>query len=300
MLVGLTLFVQLAAAAIAAALTAGPSTPVPTPEQSTDASTGGFMVGAIIAETIGIVVLWKLASLLPAWARKVLKYSIGVSLLAIAGWVSFQFLGGGAVAAAELLTAFAIGIALVHFDLYWIQHNVLAVMLGIGAAVSIGFNFSPPVVLVLLALITVWDMVAVWGTDWMDNLMGATARTFLPVFVVLPNRLRFEMEPLREWLDDRDGPKPDGVAGILGVGDLGLPAALTASAVVAFPGGVDHPAVLGCILGVTLAMIVLRGSLDGSDGLPALPWLTTGAIGGFAIGIGVSGVPLLAVLGGGV
>jgi len=50
--------------------------------------------------------------------------------------------------------------------------------------------------------------------------------------------------------------------------------------------------------GTTIAAIILRDSLEHADGgLPALPWLNTGAIAGFLAGAVVGNVTLVTALG---
>jgi hypothetical protein len=45
-------------------------------------------------------------------------------------------------------------------------------------------------------------------------------------------------------------------------------------------------------------MVALRASLTNAESLPALPWLTSGTLLGFAAGVVISPVSMLAVVGG--
>jgi presenilin-like A22 family membrane protease len=293
-----TVVVQVVAVtfAMAAISVATPATPVP--EQSTNASTGGTMVGAIIVETVVLVLLWRLRHYLPEWLRTLAKYAIGGALLLGAYWLGFQLYGPVGIVLATVGGCTALAAS--KLNLYWLFHNTMALTLGIAAAIGLGIQFAPRVVLVFLALLTVWDMVAVWGSDWMDGVLELATNLNLPVYLVIPAAARIDLSEVAEWVSDKeDEVRPAGVAGAIGLGDLGVPAALAVSAAVALPGGATSPAVIGTLLGACLAVLPLRGAMRDGSTLPALPWLATGTVAGFVLGVGVAGVSLLTVLGGG-
>lgn len=282
LLVAAMAVVQLGALEIAGSLLSAPSSPQPA--QTSNPSQGGLTVGVIVVETVVLVLLWRLASWLPAWLRRGLKYGILGSIGITASWLVHLLLGGGVRGAALTVGLAAAGGLISLAGMYWTLHNALALSLGIIAAVAVGFAFSPAVAVVFLLALCVWDMVAVWGSGWMDGLVDAAAHARAPVFVVLPDALRPSMSELADWIGDREGPKPNGVAGIIGVGDLAVPAGLTVSAAVAH-GGVESLAAVGAAVGAVAAMPVLRASLGGRDGLPAMPWVAAGSIGGYVVGV---------------
>lgn len=298
LLVGLLLAVQLAAIRVAAAMTtvAESSGGDSLPAQTSAPETAGLYVGVIVVESIVLVLLYRYASLLPAWVWRGLKWGLYASIGLGALWVSYVL--NGPTETAVVLAITCIGAPLtVWFDVNWLLHNLLACVGAIVAAVGVGVALSPRVVVVFLVLLTVWDMIAVWKSDWMDGLIGVAASASLPIYVILPSAAQLDMSELRAWLADRDGPKPDGVAGILGVGDLALPTALSVSVVVALP-SVWAVAVAGVVAGGVVGMVALRASLTNAESLPALPWLTSGTLLGFAAGVVISPVSMLAVVGG--
>jgi presenilin-like A22 family membrane protease len=298
LLVALLLAVQLAAVWVASGVVtrAQTTSSQSLPAQTTTPETAGLYVGIIVAESIVLVVLYRYASLLPAWVWRGLKWGLFVSVAMGAIWLSA--IRNGAVETAALVSVATIFYSLaVWFDMNWLLHNAPAFTAAVLGALLVGVVLSPRVVLVFLTLLTVWDMVAVWKSDWMDGLIGVAASAHLPIYMILPSALQLDMSALREWLVERDGPKPDGVAGILGVGDLAIPAALSVSVVVALPSA-WRVVVAGVVSGGVAGMVALRGSLSSSETLPALPWLTTGTMLGFAAGAIAGPVSLLAVLGG--
>lgn len=291
LLVGLATIVQVGAIIRAEQLSSMETVAsgVSVPEQTTEPTVGGLYVAIIIIETIVIVLLWKYSSLLPDWVTRVGKYAVLGALGGVAG-----HLVGYTLIAAVTVGMFGIWKLTRRLEARWMIHNVVAVSLGITVAAAIGVALSPRVVVVFAALLLVWDIVAVWKSGWMDGLVGAMK--MLPVYVILPSAWRVDLDELHEWLEQQEGPKPPGVFGVIGVGDLAVPAALSASAVVAFPGGVRSPAVWGVVGGVVVSMLVLRGSMERSESsMPALPWVNSGAIGGFVVGTILSSVSVIAV-----
>lgn len=296
-IIAATIVVQLLAVDLAMVLTSLPSNPAP--EQTTSATSGGTMVGVVIVETVVLVLLWRLSRYLPEWLRAYAKKALGVAALVGVYWLVYQVLGVPGVVVGSV--GIALAWAAAKYDYYWLFHNTVALLLGTLAAVSLGVSFSPRVILVFMALITVWDMVAVWATDWMDGMLELATGLNLPVYLVIPTATRIDLDKVADWIADKeDKVRPGGVGGAIGLGDLGIPAALAVSAAVALPGGAQSPAVVGTLIGACVATVVLRGAMGDGTTLPALPWLATGSVAGFVLGVGVAGISLVSVLGGGV
>jgi len=295
MLVGLFVLVQLAVAALA--LDAVSATEVATTQQEGDVRFSAYMAGVVVLETVIIVTAWRFSSIIPRWVWTGIKWGVLVSLALIALYYTYQTHGAMRVAIV-LVAAGTIGPTMVLSDTYWIMHNFFAVAGTVFFAMVLGGMVQPRVLIAFLVLMTVWDMVAVWKSDWMDDLISMAAGTKLPVYYILPSGLRVDMDRFTTWLADRDGEKPKDVAAVLGVGDLAIPAALIVSCILALPEVARLWPVGGIIVGGAISMAVLRVSLQREGSLPALPWITTGTLSGFIIGVLVSGVSLLSVLGG--
>ena len=296
MLVGLFVLIQLAVAAIALdAVTTAPD--MAASHQEGDVGFSFYMVGIIIVETLVLVTVWRYSSILPDWIWTGVKWGALVSALLAAVWIAY-LIHGLIVTAGLVIVAGIAGPLMVRSDTYWIVHNALAAAGTILFAMLLGGILEPLVVIAFLLLMTVWDMVAVWKSDWMEDLMSAAAGTRLPIYYILPNGLQVDTGRFRTWLAEEEGEKPDDVAAVLGVGDIAIPSGLVVSCIYALPEAARLWAVGGVVVGGAISMAVLRVSLKHSGALPALPWITTGTLSGFVVAILLSGVPLLSVLGG--
>lgn len=300
MLVGLFVSVQIAAVWVAVNMGSTGSVATATPAQQSESLTmSARIVAMIVSETILIVLAWRYASLLPEWLRTVIKWGVasvvGVSLF----WVVITIYG--ALLASSLVTLFA-GLSLVmkHYDLKWLLHNLLAFGLALVAAKGLGATLSPRPLLVFLVLLTVWDIVAVWKSGWMDGLIGAFGKHNIPAYFILPAAPQINMSRFTDWLGDRDSEKPNDVAGLLGVGDVAVPAAVVVSTVIAFPTAVYQPIIAATIFGGSVAMVSLRTAMGHGKTVPALPWISTGCVAGFIVGVLISSVSLASVFGGGI
>jgi presenilin-like A22 family membrane protease len=88
---------------------------------------------------------------------------------------------------------------------------------------------------------------------------------------------------VRDFLSGEKDTKPENLALLIGLGDFVFPSLLVASIYVASE---SHVPVVTTIVGIVVATIVLRDSLERADGgLPALPYLNTGAIVGYGVGL---------------
>ena len=297
MLVGVFVLVQLVVAALALdAVTTAPE--MATSHQEGDVGYSLYMVGIVIIETLVLVTVWRYSSILPDWIWTGMKWGVLVSALLVSVWMAYQIHGLTATAGLVTLASIA-GPLMVRFDTYWIVHNTLAAGATVLFAMLLGGILEPRVVIAFLLLMTVWDMVAVWKSDWMDGLISAAANTRLPIYYILPSGLQVDTARFRTWLAEKEGEKPDDVAAVLGVGDVAIPAGLLVSSVYALPDTSRLWAIGGIVIGGAISMSVLRVSLKRAGSLPALPWITTGTLFGFAGGILLSSTSLLAVVGGG-
>jgi presenilin-like A22 family membrane protease len=253
--------------------------------QSTSNSLGVGLVAMIIIESLLIIGLWRLWKRLPELWKNILKHGAFGAIMISAFVLSYY---AGVIttliaAVAGVSVFFAIDWVLARYDLDWITFNLLAVALGVGATAFIGNIIAPLAVIPLLVIAMVWDYVAVDLSDIMDHIIDWSASSGLPNYLIIPVQFRIDYSAVKKYVKDIEGTeRPPGVAGVIGVGDFMLPGLLTVSAWVA---GDTTPA-MTALVGTMIAMVVLRNSLDSAKrGLPALPWLNTGAMIGFGIGL---------------
>lgn len=265
--------------------------------QAADPSIGVGAVGIIVAESlllVGFFRLWKRAS---DWVKRFIKAVANVVIL------------GGGVAAAYMLglTWVLVGVGglvvldkiLERYDLDWITFNALALLVGIVVVARFGSLVAPAVVIPAMVLAMVWDHLAVNLSDIMGDLVEFSSSIGIPNYIIIPDGWTVDYEGVKEFVGDglEDDARPDGLDGIIGLGDFVFPATLTVSAGVAL-GGLHHLAVWGAGVGAVGAAFVLTAAVEKRDGgVPALPWLNTGTILGFALGVVASGMPVLVALG---
>lgn len=297
MLVGLFVLVQLVVAAVS--LDAVTTTEAVASQQQGDVGFSLYMVGIIVLETIVLVTAWRYSSILPDWVWTGVKLGAIGSVVIIG--LRWSVLTNGIRYTAGIVAFSAVaGPLVVKFDTYWILHNIAALTLTVLFAMLLGGLLEPRAVIAFLLLMTCWDMIAVWRSGWMEGLISVAADTHLPIYYILPTGAQVDMSRFRTWLADREDEKPDDVGAVLGVGDIAIPAALVASSALALPATSRGWAIAGVTIGGAVAMAVLRVSLSRGSTLPALPWITTGTLAGFGVGVLLSGSSLLAVIGGGI
>jgi presenilin-like A22 family membrane protease len=161
----------------------------------------------------------------------------------------------------------------------WYVLDATGLLIAGGAAAIFGISLSVLPVLLLMVILLVYDAIAVYKTKHMVALAESVIDLRMPVLFVLPRRWGFSL--LQETKLEEGF--------YMGLGDAIIPAVLVVSAnalsaTVRYFGLLNAPA-LGALLG-TLAGYAALTSIAGR-GKPhaGLPFLNTGAILGFVIGL---------------
>lgn len=239
-------------------------------QQSTSASAGGSLLLTVAIEIAVILILWRLYKRLPQHWKHRIKTALKTLFYPIL-WLASLF-----------------------GNHKWLAFNMLAFGMGVIITSVLALNFAPVIVLGVLVAFTVYDHVAVNLSSIMGDLVEMSSNVRLPNFIVIPHSMDFDLQVVRDYINGNLDEKPESIAFLIGVGDFVFPALLTGSAYVA---GASLPA-YGALGGTLLATVVLRDSLERTEeGLPALPWLNTGAIVGFGIGAVLSAQPVMVALG---
>jgi presenilin-like A22 family membrane protease len=177
----------------------------------------------------------------------------------------------------------------------WLAFNGFA--FGMGAVVTslLALSFAPAVALLIMAVMTVYDLVAVDFSEIMGDLVEMSTNVGLPNYIVIPTTVDFELATVREYVNGELESKPDSIAFLIGVGDFVFPAFLVGSLYV--QNGLSWP-VYGGLVGTVGAMVSLRHRVEDVDGgLAALPYLNTGAVCGLFLAVVVSPLSVSVVLG---
>jgi presenilin-like A22 family membrane protease len=192
--------------------------------------------------------------------------------------------------AATAVTAFF----LFYYPEWWVI-DAVGIVIGAGAAAIFGISLAILPALVLLIALGVYDFVSVYETKHMISLAEGVVDLNLPVLFVLPrNRGYSHVKWAREAsLATGEDKLEKREAFFMGLGDAVIPTVLVISAnsFLTAPaiGFVNVPA-LGAALGtiggyVALMWLVLKGKPQAG-----LPFLNSGAIGGFLIASYIVGV----------
>jgi len=256
--------------------------------QSTDATIGLRVILIAAIEIGAILLLWRGYKRLPDKWQWYVKLSLLIVVGAVIYYASLTILY---LVNPVYAVAYIVAMPALHYTRQkvtlngytWILFNVVALSLGVTIVRFTAQGIAPHIAIILMLAFLVYDHYAVKLSSIMSDLIELSGSVSIPNFVVIPTTLHFELESVTDFLSGESDEKPENMALMIGVGDFVFPSLLIGSVYVASE---SHVPVLTTLLGTIVATIVLRDSLErSSEGLPALPWLNTGAIGGYIIGL---------------
>lgn len=173
----------------------------------------------------------------------------------------------------------AIGAALLVMLLKFIYRRIwwqnLVMVLGIaGIVVSIGLSIPWLTALIIMVLLSFYDIIAVYYTRHMVEMFKGLVKRGIIFALILPTRLKNLVEPVREV-------KPGENFMFLGTGDLALPGIMVATLVRVSLAQAFFSAV-GAMIGFTLLQLIFF-SQKRKKPMPALPPIAAMTIIGFLI-----------------
>ncbi|RLI83540.1 hypothetical protein DRP04_01185 [Archaeoglobales archaeon] len=150
----------------------------------------------------------------------------------------------------------------------WIIMNISALLLSAGISAIFGISLEPMPVIVLLAILSVYDVISVYKTKHMISLAESIAGIKAPMLFIIPIK---------------------GKNAYMGVGDVVMPCILAASIQRYFQAPklffIKIPT-LTSILGATIGLLVLISLIERKGGAhPGLPFVNLGAVVGFLFGV---------------
>ncbi|MDY0385919.1 MAG: presenilin family intramembrane aspartyl protease PSH [Methanolobus sp.] len=176
----------------------------------------------------------------------------------------------------------------------WYVINTIGLIIGAGASAIFGISLSILPVLVLLILLAVYDAISVYKTKHMIDLADGVMDLRLPILFIIPKHLNYSF--INDSLKKEEGQERE--AFFMGLGDAIMPTILVVSANVFlaqkatldYIGFISYPA-LGAMIGtfvgfVALSILVMKGKPQAG-----LPFLNSGVILGYIIGVLASGSP---------
>jgi presenilin-like A22 family membrane protease len=169
----------------------------------------------------------------------------------------------------------------------WYIVDIVGVCIAAGVSALIGISLSIIPVIVLLLLLAIYDAISVYKTKHMVSMAEGIMDLKLPILFVIPKHSNYSF--LKE--DFKSGEQHE--AFFMGLGDAVMPTLLVVSANVFLKSnGISYP-VIGAILGTlaghaVLSILVMKGKPQAG-----LPFLNSGVILGFLVGVLLSGASIL-------
>jgi presenilin-like A22 family membrane protease len=167
----------------------------------------------------------------------------------------------------------------------WYVIDALGILIGAGVASIFGVSLDVVPVVILLALLAIYDAISVYKTKHMITLAEGVIDLKTPILFVIPKRrdYSFRTEGIGKLQDGGER-----AAFIIGMGDMIMPSILVVSANVfvqgAKLGGIVNLAALGAIIGSLAGLLVLLHFVMSGKPQAGLPPLNGGTIFGFLAG----------------
>ena len=169
----------------------------------------------------------------------------------------------------------------------WYIVDIAGICIAAGVSALIGISLSVIPVIILLLLLAIYDAISVYKTKHMITMVEGIMDLKLPILFVIPKNLNYSF--LQE--DFKSGEKRE--AFFMGLGDAVMPTLLVVSAnVFMISKGISYP-VIGAILGTLAGHIVLSILVMSGKPQAGLPFLNSGVILGFFIGVLLSGASIM-------
>lgn len=154
----------------------------------------------------------------------------------------------------------------------WYILDATGLVIGGGAAAMFGISLDILPVILLMILLAIYDAISVYKTKHMVSLAESVVEMRLPILFVLPRKRNFSIVKNSDM----------GEAFFMGLGDAIIPSMLVVSAFVNYTSAA--PA-LGAALGTLAGYAVLSRIAGRGKPHAGLPFLNSGAIIGFVIGL---------------
>ncbi|WP_407355048.1 presenilin family intramembrane aspartyl protease PSH [Methanolobus sp. WCC5] len=175
----------------------------------------------------------------------------------------------------------------------WYVINIIGLIIGAGASAIFGISLSILPVIVLLVLLAVYDAISVYKTKHMIDLAEGVMDLRLPILFVIPKHLRYSF--IEDSFKKEEGKERE--AFFMGLGDAIMPTILVVSAniflvqkdaTLQFLGFISYPA-LGAMIGTIAGFVILSILVMKGKPQAGLPFLNSGVILGYIIGVLASG-----------
>jgi presenilin-like A22 family membrane protease len=255
-------------------------------EDPTQVSNSIYYIGMILAFTLFVLIAIKKN------IKWVISLSIYLAIISTPYYVFFALFTlfpplSRFAAIASVLISTGTTILLYKYP-EWYVIDLVGVCIAGGVSALIGISLSVIPVVVLLVLLAIYDAISVYKTKHMITMAEGIMDLKLPILFVIPKHSKYSF--LKESF--KEGEKRE--AFFMGLGDAVMPTLLVVSASVFMQsnGWISYP-VLGAMIGTlvghaVLSILVMRGKPQAG-----LPFLNSGVILGFFIGVLLSGASIM-------
>jgi len=183
-----------------------------------------------------------------------------------------------------IMVSIALAVALV-VALYkypeWYVIDLCGVIIGAGAIAIFGISLSILLVIILLAVLAVYDAISVYKTKHMIDLADTVMDLKLPVLLVVPKIWRYSLIKETKSLKEKLRENEERDAFFMGLGDIVMPGILVVAAYQNIPNGL--PVALSVLAGTLIGFIVLMTFVLKGKPQAGLPLLCSGAILGYLV-----------------
>jgi presenilin-like A22 family membrane protease len=238
-----------------------------------------YFIAIILITTAGILTLARFRG--GKYVKWVLTGTIWFSLFSTLYLLTLFVVDDPSAATVSFAGSLALIFALVRWQ-RWYLIDAAAILLGTVTTAILGISLSPPLVMVLLLGLAVYDAIAVYKTGHMLILAESILNSGLPLMMVVPKSLDYK-EP-KEIRIRKEAPQPgdERNAFYMGLGDFVIPGWLVVS-IYGSMGAEGTPIVASAIIGILLGFVVLSALVLSGKPQAGLPFLCSGAILGYVL-----------------
>jgi presenilin-like A22 family membrane protease len=253
-------------------------------EDPTQVSNSIYYIGMILAFTLLVLIAIKKNM---KWIISLLIYFAIISTLYYVFLALFNLiLPEFEALIASILISAGVTVVLYRYP-EWYVVDLVGVCIAGGVSALLGISLTIIPVIVLLVLLAIYDAISVYKTKHMITMAEGMMDLKLPILFVIPKHSHYSF--LHESF--KAGEKRE--AFFMGLGDAVMPTLLVVSANVFMKsnGGISYP-VLGAMLGTLAGYAVLFALVMKGKPQAGLPFLNSGVILGFLIGVLLSGASI--------
>jgi presenilin-like A22 family membrane protease len=253
-------------------------------EDPTQVSNSIYYIGMILAFTLLVLIAIKKNM---KWIISLLIYFAIISTLYYVFLALFNLiLPEFEALIASILISAGVTVVLYRYP-EWYVVDLVGVCIAGGVSALLGISLTVIPVIVLLVLLAIYDAISVYKTKHMITMAEGMMDLKLPILFVIPKHSHYSF--LHESF--KAGEKRE--AFFMGLGDAVMPTLLVVSANVFMKsnGGISYP-VLGAMLGTLAGYAVLFTLVMKGKPHAGLPFLNSGVILGFLIGVLLSGTSI--------